>query len=210
MKGPARCPRCGTEVRPPGLWSSDWTCPQHGSVLPWQPVPQPTAEVVRRVSAAARVPVWLPWPLPAGWVLTGLSHCGDDRTGPLATAVACSGPHPFGPGAGDWLLVAEEPGTGFGAYFAGIDGPDPGPAVVTGPAPVKVHAAGHVTPLWPVPAAPDRAVYVGEAGGRWLWVVLWPDTAGHLLLDGPSLVDVRELGAETDLLPLGALSPRLA
>ena len=31
--------------------------------------------------------------------------------------------------------------------------------------------------------SPGRAVFAGEVKGLWLWVVLWPDTAGTLLVE---------------------------
>ena len=54
----------------------------------------------------------------------------------------------------------------------------------------------------------DRVAYVGEALGYWLWAVLWPDTAGLVVQDHMSLVDLRDSGHPLDL-PFGAPSPRL-
>lgn len=158
----------------------------------------------------ARVPVWMPWPLPVGWLFTGVAYAGDDRSGGRATAVACSGPGPLA-GTGELLLVAEELGVGLGARYAGIDGPDPGPAIcLDKPPQTKLLAAGRPTPLWHVRQAPeDRAVFVGEALGLWLWAIVWPEQSGLLLYDELVLTDLRDLGAEMELLPCGALSPRL-
>jgi hypothetical protein len=51
-------------------------------------------------------------------------------------------------------------------------------------------------------------VFVGEARGLWLWLVLWPGSGGALVHDHLALVDLRD--APTDLQPpLGALSGRL-
>src|SRR4051812_30609869 len=146
MKGEPSCPRCAGAVQPPGLWSSVWSCGLHGTVLPQQPVVQPSVEVLADVVRRAKVPVWLPWPLPRGWVVTGVSWAGDDRTGARAVTTSVSGPAPLG-GMGELLLVSEEPGIGLGARYAGMAGPDPGldPA---GPASAKVSAAGHPTALW--------------------------------------------------------------
>jgi hypothetical protein len=191
----------------PGLWSSSWLCDQHGAVAPLQPAAQPTAELLHRVAAASAVPVWSPWPLPKGWLITGLASAGDERSGARATVVACSGPAPLG-GVGELVLVAEEPGVGLGARFAGLEGPDPGAVPDTKPAHAKIHAAGHPTAMWALEGAPDRAVYVGEALGCWLWAVLWPESAGFLLIDEFVLTDLREVSSEVDL-PFGALSPRL-
>jgi hypothetical protein len=181
----------------------------HGAVLPLQPVVQPTADVVWHVASQALAPLWLPWPLPPGWLVTGVGHAGDERTGIRATVVACSGPNPLG-GAGEMVLVAEELGVGLGARYAGLPGPDPGYGFDTRPPAAKVDAAGHPTPLWVIDGTGDRAVFVGEARALWLWAVLWPDTAGHLLAEELALADVRDLGHEIDMLPFGALTPRLA
>ncbi|GAA2471349.1 hypothetical protein GCM10010406_03690 [Streptomyces thermolineatus] len=158
----------------------------------------------------AKVPVWLPWPIPVGWLFTGVAYAGDDVSGGRATVVACSGPAPLG-GPGDMLLIAEELGVGLGARFAGIEGPDPGPGMCTDKPPhTKVVAKGRPTPLWHVEGTPaDRAVFAGEAGGLWLWAVVWPEQSGLMMYDELVLTDLREAGAEVELLPIGALSPRL-
>ncbi len=207
-----QCPRCAGSLLSPGLRSSDWLCEQHGAVHPYHRPTTPGDGSVRRVVEAAQVPVWLPWPLPAGWLVTGAAHAGDERTGARATVVACSGPAPFG-GVGELLVVAEEPGLGLGARFAGLPGPDPGDGFADGPAGAHLDVAGWPTPLWCLVEDPDvardRSVWVGEAGGAWLWLVLWPETADLLLHDGLTFIDLRDPAFSLDL-PFGALSPRLA
>ena len=173
-----------------------------------QPVVQPSPEVVALIVSQAAVPVWMPWPLPRGWLVTGLAMAGDERTGARATAVACSGPAPLG-GMGELVLVAEEPGVGLGAHYAGLTGPDPGAVPDDRPADAKIHAAGHPTALWSWEGSPsDRAVYVGEALGCWIWAVAWPDSTGFLLIDEFVLTDLRDAGHEL-VIPFGALCPRL-
>ena len=207
MRAEPSCPRCGGGLHAPGLWSSAWLCDGHGAVHPLQPVVQPTADVLHHAATTAAVPLWLPWPLPKGWLVTGLAYAGDDRTGARATAVACAGPAPLG-GVCDLVVVAEEPGVGLGARYAGLAGLDAG-AIPDDRAPdAKIHAAGHPTAVWSLPGAVDRAVYVGEARGCWLWAVLWPESAGFLLIDEFVLTDLRDAGLELDV-PFGALSPRL-
>lgn len=206
------CPRCAGPLRAPGVWSSDWTCPVHGAVLPRQPAKNPSREGLTAALRDTRVPLWLPWPLSAGWLVTGFLGVGDERTGVRAAATALSGPGLVG-GPADMLLIAEEPGVGLGAYFAGLDGPDPGRACDASPPHAKLEVCGpgmraHPVPLWSVDGGADRAVYVGEAAGHWLWAVLWPAGAGFLLLDEPALLDLREPGMELDL-PFGAYCPRL-
>jgi hypothetical protein len=193
-------------VRAPGLFSSDWSCAEHGSVLPLHVLPTASPEAVAHVRSAARVPVWVPSPLLPGWTLTGLGWAGDDRSGARATVLACAGPAPLG-GVADLLLVAEEPGVGVGAGYAGVPDPDATPDLA-GPAAAKVHAAGHPTALWTVSAAPtDRAVLAGEALGVWLWAVLWPAAAGYVLLEQVVLSDLRDR-VPPDLVA-GAPSPYL-
>lgn len=144
--------------------------------------------------------------MPTGWLVSGVGHAGDERTGARATLLACSGPAPLG-GPADMVLVAEEPGVGLGARFAGLAGPDPGPEVTDAVPHAKVEAAGHPTPLWSLPAD-DRAGFVGAAKGLWLWAVLWPVDAGLLLLEDLVLQDARESVPEP-MVDFGAPSPRL-
>ena len=55
----------------------------------------------------------------------------------------------------------------------------------------------------------DRAVYAGEAAGRWLWVIVHPAEASAVVVQPITLVDARSLGAELVVLPVGEISPRL-
>jgi hypothetical protein len=55
-----------------------------------------------------------------------------------------------------------------------------------------VEAAGQHAPLWAVPTSDDRAAFVGEAFGVWLWLVMWPMSAGWLLAEEMELLDLRE------------------
>jgi hypothetical protein len=206
MKTEHTCPRCGGPVTEPSPWASAWRCPLHGEVHPLRPTYRPAAEGLRGLLRDPVVPAWLPWPLPTGWLVTGFAGAGDDRSGTRACAVALSGPNPVG-GLGEMLLVSEELGVGLGARFAGLPGPDPGPGFATGQPHAFVGFGNHEFPLWHVDA-PDRAAFAGEVLGNWLWLVLWPDTAGVLLLEALPLRDLRDPGQDLDL-PFGAASPRL-
>ncbi|MBB0231556.1 DUF6758 family protein [Streptomyces calidiresistens] len=210
MRGEPTCPRCGDRVRAPGLFSDSWQCAAHGPVQPLQPALPPSIDALSVCVSRAVVPVWMPWPLPLGWLHTGAACAGDERSGGRASVVACSGPAPLG-GPGELLLISEEPALGLGARFAGIDGPDPAPLMEVDRSPhAKVHAAGRPTPLWRLRDTPgDRAVFAGEALGLWLWAVVWPEEAGLMMYDELVLTDLREAGAEIDLIPCGALSPKL-
>jgi len=193
-------------VHEPSAWSSAWLCDLHGEVHPMGPARSPSQDGLDGLLRTARVPVWLPWPLPSGWLVTGFAGAGDERTGMRACAVALSGPNPVG-GPADLLLIAEEPGVGLGAGFAGLDGPDPGDDFVSAQPHAAAGFGNHEFPLWLV-EAPERAVFAGEVMGSWLWLVLWPDTAGVLLLEPIPLRDLRDPGQDLDL-PFGAPSPRL-
>ncbi len=185
-----QCPRCAGSLQPPDLWSSRWRCAAHGDVAPLRVLRTHGPTALAEVAGRARVPVWLPHPAPPGWVVTGLSEAGDERTGAVATAVALCGPGPVG-GPAELVLVAEQPGVGLGAALAGLpelyggDLPD-------GPAEGSVRVGGHPVPLWCAPGTSgDGCAYVGEADGVWLWVLLWPDAASLLLLEPLRLIDMR-------------------
>src|SRR6204780_898271 len=125
MRKQPTCPRCGGPLHGPSDWSSAWRCNLHGEVQPLRPAYSPSREGLDGVLRSAAVPVWLPWPLPAGWLVTGFAAAGDDRSGTRGCAVALTGPNPVG-GPAEMLLICEELGVGLGARCAGIGGPDPG------------------------------------------------------------------------------------
>lgn len=221
------CPRCGGSVRPPDLMHAESRCTDCGPVAPLH-VPEHigaeiVASVVSHIQAAAQpprptVPLWCPWPLPPGWTTTGVAWAGDDRIGVRATAVACAGPAPLGGGPADLVFVAEEPGVGLGARYAGVPGPDAGPELaeaLTDPGPghpghvgrAGIRVAGHPTPLWLVNSLPDRSAYAGEARGMWLYAIAWPASAGHLLAEDVLLHDLVEWTPSE--LVYGAPSPYL-
>jgi hypothetical protein len=202
------CPRCGHELRAPGLWSSAWECSRHGVVHPYLVLTHNGVDAVEHVVLRTQVPLWVPRGLPYGWVCSGVGYAGDDRTGACATVTCLSGPGPLGGGA-DVMFVAEEPGVGLGARHAGLTEADPGTGFGHGAPHAKVLAAAHPTALWSVPGADDRAVFVGEAKGLWLWAIVWPADAGVLMYDIGALSDLRD--GETDLeLDFGAVSPRMS
>jgi hypothetical protein len=183
----------------------------HGAVLPLHILLHMSQDTLDLVRGVTRVPLWVPWPLLPGWTVTGVGWVGDERTGGRATALACTGPAPLG-GIADAVLVAEEPGIGLGARYAGLEGPDPGPALADAlqhtAAHAKVTTGGHhPTPLWSVRSADGRSAYVGEAEGLWLWWILWPADAGYVFAEQVNLVDLRENVPEP--LIFGAPSPYL-
>lgn len=211
MKFEPSCPRCGRAVHPPGLWSSAWQCDAHGPVAPLQPVRAPGEAALGVLVPRSHVPVWIPWPLPTGWLVTGFAEVGDERSGPLAVAVALSGPGPLG-GIGEMAIVAEEPGIGLGARLAGLEGPDPGDGFDRGAVDAKLRFDGHDIALWSLDAGKKRAVYAGEALAQWLWLVFSPVDAGLLMCEINALRDLRDLhgGGVTLPPPFGAPSPFLS
>jgi hypothetical protein len=182
------CPRCGeTLVVRPGSTAQAW-CHLHGAVTPLHHTVLVAHDAISAVTADARVPAWVPDPMPAGWTVTGMAWGGEP--GARAIVVDCAGPAPLG-GSAELVLVAEEPGTGVGCGYAGLPGLDPGD-VIEGPSSVDVKAAGQRAPLWAVPTSDDRAAFVGEAYGVWLWLVMWPMNAAWLLAEQLELIDLRD------------------
>jgi len=206
MRPVLRCPRCECAVREPSIWSSAYHCEQHGEVHPLRSGLSPSQEGLDAVLREAEVPVWLPWPLPQGWLVTGFAVAGDERTGTRGCSVALSGPNPVG-GPAEMMLISEEPGVGLGARFAGLGGPDPGAQFASGPPAAVVEFGNHEFPLWSVDT-PGPAAFAGEVSGNWLWLVLWPHTAGLLMVEPLELRDLRDPGQDLDL-PFGAPSPQL-
>ena len=188
--------------------TSSWSCERHGSVQPLRIAARPSNEALRQAAQHAGVPLWSPLPLLPGWSVTGLATVGDDRSPAKGTVLALSGPSPLG-GPADLLLIAEEPGIGVGARYCGLESLDPGECAA-GPPDAKVEAAGHPTALWRCSSADDRAAFIGEARGVWLYAVLWPPAAELVLLEHVVLHDLRDAAHTATELPFGAPSPRLS
>jgi len=195
-------------VRAPGPLSSTWACGRHGAVEPLHPFEWPAVDVAQHLARRLALPLWLPWPLPLGWLISGLGYAGASRSVARATVLACSGPSPVG-GLGEMLIIAEDPSVGLGSAYAGLAEVDPGATFEGTAAHAKVEIGAHPTSLWCLAGPSDRAVYVGEATGRWLWLVLHPASTGYLLLERLELADLRDLGGEIEMLPFGALTPRV-
>jgi hypothetical protein len=183
-----------------------WWCSADGIVAPLGAYEEPSVHVLLKHITDAQLPTWLPWPMPANWSVSGVGRAGD---GPeQATVLACTGPDPIA-GAADLILVCEEPGVGLGAYYAGAAGLDVGRQISGSPAATRILTGQHIAPLWWVAERDDRDVLVGEASGRWLWIIAWPATAGAMIRDGLPFVDLRTLMGQLDVIPLSGLSRRL-
>src|SRR3954451_14169874 len=167
------CPRCPAPVAP--LPGGGWTCPEHGTTPALRrPAESSYAEFVEILTLAGDFPIHLPWPMSPGWCVSDFAVVGEY---PAVATMTCSSGTSALDGPVDVFLVSEESGVGLGARCAGTHHLDPGTEVVTTAPPVRVRIGTQAVPLWPVSTATsgsevDRSVFVGEAGGRWLWVVL--------------------------------------
>ena len=204
--GTSWCPRCGSDLIAPSAFDSAWRCSTHGKTLPLNEFRRLEESTIAHIRNQAEVPLWLPDPMPLGWQLSGLAAVGDTRSRYRATVSAFRGPAPLG-GLGEWLIVAEEPGIGLGASYAGSDGSTPQEAG-GGPAVAKLLVRGHLSSIWPVlETASDRSAYVGEAAGVWLWLIGLPADAGYAVLENLSISDLRH--RHVRIAPPGERSHRL-
>lgn len=203
------CPRCPTVVDED---DGRWVCPVHGETAPlWRAASPDYQSLAEHLEHASGMPTWAPWPLPLGWSVSDFGAVLSDGAHTGATFLTCGG---MTNSDGSVLLtvVTEEPGTGLGARVAGLVHDDPGAQTLGRPAQTRVRAAGATVQLWLLSAIPDddaagqaveqtdRAVLVGEARGRWLWLVISPASAAlgldawGMLEDlghrGPELVDL--------------------
>ena len=185
-----------------------WSCPDHGPVPPlWRPDRAAYEGFVDHLGLASGFPTYLPWPLRPGWEITDFAVVGEHGSA-RATLTAVAGTSELD-GPVELLLVAEEAGVGLGARCAGTGGDDPGHELGDGPPAARVRVESQTVPLWSVslwsggPAADewDRSVVVGEAHGRWLWLVIRPASAVLLLQEDWGLRDVSGLGPSLVELP---------
>ena len=207
----AGCPRCRA-AEP--LVDGTPRCPVHGVVSRTLWRPEDDAEIsydvfVDHLGTAGTFPTYLPWPMSPGWSVTDFAVAADERT--WATATCVSGTSELD-GPVDVFVVAEEPGTGLGARCAAIDSSDPGREVGDGQPTARVRIGSQSVSLWAVSTASsddlfDRSVFVGEANGRWLWLVLRPASAMLLLRDDWILRDVSSVGPPLVEMPFGGPRP---
>ncbi|GAA4808791.1 DUF6758 family protein [Nocardioides caeni] len=210
------CPRCPVPVAEVG--DGKWSCPEHGVVVPLRrPLVTSYDAFGVHLQGVGAFPTYLPWPLGPGWSVSDFAAVVAP-SGARATLTCVAGTSQLD-GAVEVLVISEEPGTGLGARVAGLVGPDgserldPGEEVGDGPPPVRVRVSQHPVGMWPVsvsgsPGEWDRSVLAGEAGGRWLWIVLRPASAFLLLRDDWILRDVSATGPQLVELPFGGHAPR--
>jgi Family of unknown function (DUF6758) len=205
----ASCPRCTTPLEGDG---AEFTCARHGSVVPlWRSATSDYttfAEVVRR---AAELPTYLPWPMSPGWSIADFGCVAADQGPALATVTTTTGASALD-GEVEVTVVTEEPGVGLGSRVAGAATADPGVAVGQGAASIRVRVDARPVPMWVLPSSDDDdllalAAFVGEAGGRWLWLVMRPASAALLLRDDWLLADASGFGPEAIEMPFGGPPP---
>ncbi|GAA3826244.1 hypothetical protein GCM10022242_29450 [Nocardioides panacisoli] len=190
-----------------------WSCPEHGEVVPlWRPESATYDEFARHLGRTAAFPTYLPWPLGPGWSISDFAAVAPEQGSAVASMTCVSGTSVLD-GPVDVIVVSEEAGTGLGARVAGLgDGADPGAELGDGPATVRVRLEARTVGLWPVSVSSsdgelDRSVLLGEAEGRWLWLVLRPASAILLLRDDWILRDVSATGPGLVALPFGGPGP---
>ena len=171
----------------------------------WRPAQASYDDLADHLRSTPGFPTYLPWPLPLGWAVTDFAVVGEGPENSQATLTCCSGATDLD-GPVDIVIVAEEPGTGLGARCAGLARTDPGPELGNVPSSARVRVGALGVALWSVSMTGsatagngdaelfDRSVFVGEADGRWLWLILWPASAMLLLQADWSLQDVSEQG----------------
>ena len=180
----------------------------------WRPEAATYDDFAAHLRTVSGFPTYLPWPLGPGWTVTDFAGVADREQPGRATMTCVSGTSALD-GPVDVIVVSEEAGTGLGARIAGLGHTgriDPGEEVGDGPATVKVRIGSFPVGLWPVSVSGtdgewDRSVVVGEAEGRWLWLVLRPASAILLLRDDWILRDVSETGPQLVALPFGGPAP---
>jgi hypothetical protein len=203
------CPRCSALVTGS---ATGWVCVEHGAMAPvWRPEEATYEDFAEHLRRSAGMPTYLPWPLSPGWSVSDFASVGADPGRARATMTCTSGSSALD-GPVDVIVVTEEAGTGLGARIAGTRHEDPGAEIGDGPATVRVRLGSKVVPLWPVSTSADsaewdRSVVVGEAEGRWLWLVLRPASAMLLLRDDWILKDASQSGPHLVELPFGGPAP---
>jgi hypothetical protein len=208
------CPRCPAPLGGPAegraVAEHGWSCPDHGPT----PVLRRPEEAsydgfAEHLATAGEFPTYLPWPMSPGWTVSDFAVVGE---GPARATMTCSSGTSALDGPVDVFVVSEETGTGLGARCAGTSHVDPGPDVGAGPPMVRVRIGSQPVQLWAVSTAGDdheldRSVVAGEAGGRWLWVVVRPASAVLLLREAWILRDVSGIGPLLVEVPFGGPSP---
>lgn len=201
------CPRCPAPVTETG---DAWLCGNHGAVPPLWRAAEPSYEAFgEHLARAEGFPTYLPWPMAAGWQVSDFGVVRGHRRAQATVTAAVGSTVADGPV--EVVVVSEEPGVGLGARCAGMVHSDPGHEIAGTRPLARVRIDSQSVPLWPIGTTErmglDRSVAAGEAGGRWLWLVIRPASAIMLLNTDWLLADVSGLGAPLLELPFGGPSP---
>ncbi|MDN5892576.1 MAG: hypothetical protein L0H93_01005 [Nocardioides sp.] len=201
------CPRCPSAVTESG---GIWACSHHGTVPPlWRTSESSYDAFGAHLGRAEGFPTYLPWPMRPAWRVTDFGVVTADK-GAQATLTAVAGVTEHD-GPVEVVVVSEEPGIGLGARCAGTVHSDPGAEIAGSPPTVRVRIDSQSVPLWAIGTAEeagvDRSVVAGEAGGRWLWLVIRPASAIMLLRTDWRLADVSGMGVPLLELPFGGPPP---
>lgn len=209
MRLAAGCPRCSLPVTE---WEGTFSCAEHGPTPPlWRPREVSYEAFGDLLRAAPSFPTYLPWPMSPGWAVSDFAVVAETPGTARGSMTVCSGASELD-GQVDVFVIAEEPGTGLGSRCAGVSTADPGHLLGDGPPAVKVRIGSVSVPLWLVSTSEavddvERAVVAGEAGGRWLWLVLRPASAILLLRDDWILTDASDLGPPLVETSFGGIRP---
>ncbi len=196
-----------------------FVCSVHGRVPPfWRAVEADYDSFAELVARLDEFPTYLPWPMSPGWSIADFG-CVGGAARIRATVTTTVGASDLD-GEVEVTVVSEDPGTGLGARCASTTYDDPGAQISNGPPAIRVRAGGRTVPMWLVESAAEdsgvhaleddvlaRAVFAGEADGRWLWLVIKPASAALLLTDDWLLADVTGFGPEALEMPFGGPPP---
>jgi len=208
----AGCVWCSAPILERDDLPGSWSCPEHGATAAlWRPQEATYEAFAAHLRTAGSFPTYLPWPMSPGWSISDFGCVSDGREDATATVTCTTGTSELD-GPVDVLVVAEEPGTGLGARCARTRHIDPGSEIHDRPPTARVRIGSQAVNLWDVSTSAtdgefDRSVVAGEAGGRWLWMVLRPASALLLLRDDWILRDVSEVGPPLVEMPFGGPGP---
>lgn len=163
---------------------------------------EPSVHRLLSYAMESAIPAWVPWPMPAGWAVSGIGHGNDD-----ASVVACSGPSLLD-GLADIFVISEEPGGTLGSSALGTTYAGSHRAPDRQAADAHITVDEHRAPIWRIECDSDRDVFLGEAAGRWLWLVMFPDTTSLIVSDNFRLRALSDLVGELDLVPVTGLTSR--
>ena len=134
-----------------------------------------------------------------------MSGIGDGTDG--ASVVACSGPDLLD-GLADIFVISEEPGGTLGSSALGTEYAGSHLAPDRQAADAHITVDDHRAPMWRIASDADRDVFLGEAAGRWLWLVMFPDITSLMMSDDFRLTALSDLVGELELVPVTGLTSR--